>query len=94
MIFVHDSPPFNNVKNSYHSEGRKARGNKKGPLHGPKEINPSIFPGLKLRVCSGLILSGAFDPSLKGEDFGVSSVERLPRSKFQAQGTTHKFQDR
>ena len=30
-----------------------------------KEINPSTFPGLKPGVCSGLILSGAFDPVLK-----------------------------
>ena len=32
---------------------------------GVKEINPSTFPGLKPGVCSGLILSGAFDPVLK-----------------------------
>jgi len=32
---------------------------------GAKEINPSTFPGLKPGVCSGLILSGAFDPVLK-----------------------------
>ena len=32
---------------------------------GVKVINPSTFPGLKPGVCSGLILSGAFDPVLK-----------------------------
>jgi hypothetical protein len=35
-------------------------------------INPSTTPGLKPGVCSGLILSGAFYPVLKG---GVSAVE-------------------
>ncbi len=29
------------------------------------EINPSAIPGLKPGVCSGLILSSAFDPALK-----------------------------
>ncbi len=32
---------------------------------GVKVINPSTSPGLKPGVCSGLILSGAFDPVLK-----------------------------
>ncbi len=30
-----------------------------------RKINPSTFPGLKPGVCSGLILSGAFDPAQK-----------------------------
>jgi hypothetical protein len=35
------------------------------------KINPSTIPGLKPGVCSGLILSGAFDPVLKARVWAV-----------------------
>ena len=41
------------------------------------EINPSTFPGLKPGVCSGLILSGAFDPILKGGVWRRRSINFL-----------------
>jgi len=34
-------------------------------MQGEDQINPSTFPRLKPGVCSGLNLSGAFDPVLK-----------------------------
>ena len=41
-----------------------------------KEINPSTFPGLKPGVCSGLILSGAFDPVLKDGVWRRRSIKK------------------
>jgi hypothetical protein len=39
------------------------------------KINPSTFPGLKPRVCSGLILSGALDPILKDDVWRRRSIK-------------------
>jgi len=53
---------------------------KRGPTqHGTitlYEINPSTIPGLKPEVCSGLILSGAFDPVLKAGVWRRRSINK------------------
>jgi len=40
------------------------------------QINPSTFPGLKLGVCSGLILRGIFDPVLKDGVWRRRSIKK------------------
>jgi len=44
------------------------------------KINPSTFPGLKPGVCSGLILSGAFDPVLKDGVWRRRSIKKAIRN--------------
>jgi hypothetical protein len=46
----------------------------------PEKMSTLRLPSPKAEAYSGLTLRGALCPTLKGEDFGVSSVERLAPS--------------
>jgi hypothetical protein len=46
------------------------------------KINPSTIPGLKPGVCSGLILSGAFNPVLKAGVWRRRSIKPIVSKTF------------
>src|SRR4030042_3372380 len=52
-------------------------------------INPSTIPGLKSGVCSGLILSGAFDPVLKAWVWRRRSIKKRRKRGFLMEKITH-----